>query len=61
MKTEDELRLRFGEEGLKNLKAHAELLNMSLATFVLMANFNPSELARQLQSSIKVKQQSEGE
>lgn len=44
-----------------SLGGHEFTFCMSLATFVLMANFNPSELARQLQSSIKVKQQSEGE
>lgn len=43
---EDQLKRSFGEEGLNNLKAHAKSANMSLATFVFMANFNPSELAR---------------
>lgn len=53
--TEDQMKRMFGEDGLNNLKEHAKLLNVSLATFVFMANFTPSELARQLQDALDEK------
>jgi hypothetical protein len=55
---EEQMLKMFGEDGLKNLKSHAELLNMSLATFVFMSQFEPVELLKMLQNAyLKQKQE----
>ena len=55
---EEQMLKTFGEDGLKNLKSHAALLNMSLASFVIMSQFEPVELLKMLKDAyLKQKQE----
>lgn len=56
MADEEQLKRMFGEDGLANLKSHAELLNMSLASFIFMSQYEPVGLLESLKEAMLKKQ-----